>query len=342
VTRIAIVGAGTMGQLHAQSCLNLPDAQVTWVADRHAGRAAALAAALGAGCRATTDNEEALSADDVDAVLVCVPTPDHREVTELAAARGKHVFCEKPIARTLADGEAMVEVCRRAGVRLMVGHVVRFFPEYARIHQLLREDAVGQVGVVRASRVNAYPRTDRGWYADFEACGGPIVDLMVHDLDTLRWYFGEVARAYARGLSHTPAQPTTDYALALLRFESGVIAHVEASWAHATFRTAIEVYGEHGALRHASEESAAIRLERVGTEEDRAAVQVPSSPLAEGPYQAELRHFLDCLRHGTPFLVDGEEAIRSLALSLAVLESARTGRPVHLADGRPQLQEAVR
>ena len=342
MTRIAIVGAGTMGQLHAQSCLNLPDAQVTWVADRHAERAEALAALLGAGCRATTDNAEAVGAGDVDAVLVCVPTRDHRAVTELAAARGKHVFCEKPLALTLADAEAMVEACRRAGVRLMVGHVVRFFPEYARIHQLLGEDAVGQVGVVRASRLNAYPRPDRGWYTDLAASGGPIVDLMIHDLDTLRWYFGEVARAYGRGLSHTAAQPTTDYALALLRFESGVIAHVEASWAHTTFRTAIEVYGEHGALRHASEESAALRLEQIGTEEARAAVQVPSSPLAEGPYQAELRHFLACLRDGAPFLVDGEEAIRSLALALAVLESVRTGRPVHFAGGRPQLQEAAR
>ena len=137
MTRIAIVGAGTMGQLHAQSCLNLPDAQVTWVADRHAERAEALAALLGAGCRATTDNAEAVGAGDVDAVLVCVPTPAHRQVTELAAARGKHVFCEKPIARTLEDAEATVAACARAGVRLMVGHVVCFFPEYVKFHVML-------------------------------------------------------------------------------------------------------------------------------------------------------------------------------------------------------------
>ena len=328
MTRIAIVGAGTMGQLHAQSCLNLPDAQVTWVADRHAERAEALAALLGAGCRATTDNAEAVGAADVDAVLVCVPTSAHREVTELAAARGKHVFCEKPIARTLADAEAMVEACRSAGVRLMVGHVVRFFPEYARIRELLREDAVGQVGVVRAARLNAYPRPDRDWYTDLDACGGPIVDLMIHDLDTLRWYFGEPRRVYARGLSGREGPGERDYALAVVRFANGVIAHCEGSWAHPDgFRTAIEVAGDGGLLTHSSVASDPLRWERPPAEGG-AASFVPRSPVAESPYRVELRHFVERLADGAPFQVDGEEGVRSLALALATLDSVRTGRVV--------------
>ncbi len=337
--RLAIVGAGTMGNAHARSCANLPGVAVTRVADPDAARAAALAARLGA--RATTDTEEAVGADDVDAVLVTTPTPSHRPVTELAAARGKHVFCEKPIARTVADGEAMVAACARAGVRFMVGHVVRFFPEYARIHALLQEGALGEIGVVRASRVNAYPKASRDWYADLAASGGPIVDMMIHDLDTLRWYFGEVERVYARGLSGTPHQPRVDYALAIVRFASGPIAHVETSWAHATFRTAIEVCGSLGTVRHAGEETQALRLERTApAEEARAGVQVPASPTAESPYQTELRHFLEGIATGAPFLVTGEEAVRSLGVALAALESVLTGRPVAFADGRPQLREA--
>ncbi len=342
MTRIAIAGAGTMGTLHAQSCHNLPDATVTWVADPYAGRAAALTGQVGA--RATADAAEAFAAPDVDAVIIATPTPSHRPLVELAAARGKHVFCEKPIARTVEDGRAMVAACARAGVRLMVGHVVRFFPEYARIRDLLREGAIGQVGVVRASRVNAYPRADRDWYANLEWSGGPIVDMMIHDLDTLRWYFGEVERVYARGLSHTPHQPTTDYALAVLRFANGVIAHVETSWAHEGFRTAIEVAGAEGAIRHASDETVAIRLERTASAAGAAGVQVPQSPVAESPYQVELRHFLARLREGGEFLVTGEEAVRSLALALAVLESVRTGRAISgpFADGQPQeSQEAA-
>lgn len=337
--QIAIIGAGTMGTIHAQSCCALPNARVTWVADKDEGRAATLAEICGA--RATADVDAALGADDVDVVVVTVPTPSHRAITERAAARGKHVFCEKPIARTLADARVMVAACERAGVLLSVGHVVRFFPEYARIRALLAEDAVGRVGVVRAARLNANPALARPWYGNPDWSGGVIVDLMIHDLDTLRWYFGEVERVYARGLSGTANQPASNYALAVLRFANGVIAHVEASWMHANFRTSIEIAGSDGLLRHASEESSVIRVEHTAPMEDMAVarVQVPSSPLPEGPYQTELRHFLAAVETGTPPLVTGDEAVRSLALALAVLQSTRTGRPVHATNGVLQIAE---
>ncbi len=257
MTRLAIIGAGTMGNVHARSCLDVPQARVTWVVDQEIGRAEALAQTLGA--RATADADTALRAPDVDAVIIAVPTFQHRVVAEQAAAHGKHIFCEKPLARTVADAQAMIAACARAKVRLMVGHVVRFFPDYARIYAELQQGAIGQVGVVRASRLNVYPNSGEGggraWYGDFALSGGPIVDLMIHDLDTLRWYFGEVERVFARSLSHTPYQPHVDYTLAILRFVNGVIAHVEASWAHTSFRTAIEIDGEHGALRHVSGET---------------------------------------------------------------------------------------
>ena len=337
MTNIAIVGAGTMGTMHAASCRNLPGVDATWVVDPDRERAGALAGPLGA--RAAGDLAEALADPALDAVVVAVPTPFHRALTEQAAAAGKHVFCEKPIALTLADAAAMNDACRRAGVRFMVGHVVRFFPEYVRIRELLAESAVGHVGVVRASRVNAYPYAGRAWYSNFAWSGGPIVDMMIHDLDTLRWYFGEVERVYARGLSYSPHRTAVDYALAILRFGDGTIAHVETSWAHTSFRTAIEIAGSDGIIRHSSEETAALRLEQTAPPDAMAGVQVPRGPLAESPYQAELRHFVDRLADGAPFLTSGDEATRSLALALAVLESVRTGRAIPFAAGWPTLEE---
>lgn len=345
MTRLAIIGAGTMGTIHARSCMDIPEADVAWVVDTDIARAAALADALGA--RATADLDEALGDPGVEAVIVAVPTYLHRAVAERAAARGTHILCEKPLARTREDGEAIVAACARAGVRLMVGHVVRFFPEYARIRDELRRGAIGQVGVVRAARLNVYPANAQGgggrsWYADLARSGGPILDLMIHDLDTLRWYFGAVERVFARSLSDTPHQPEVDYALAILRFANGVIAHVEASWAHRGFRTAIEITGEHGALRHASGETAPIRLEQVAPAPSQTGALVPRGPLPAGPYEIELRHFLDCLASGAPFLTDGAEGLQSLELALAVMESARTGRAVHFAGGRPIVEEASR
>lgn len=334
--RVAVVGAGFLGSVHAQNAHEMPDVEVAWIADIDPERASALAESVGA--HPTSNIEEAVSDVGIDAVIVAVPTVHHREVTELAARHGKHVFCEKPIALSAGDADAMVAACREAGVGLMVGHVVRFFPEYARIYDLLQEDAIGQIGVVRARRLNLHPRTVRPWYADMAQSGGMIVDLMIHDLDTLRWYFGEVERVTARALSFTAHQEHLDYALAVLRFESGVIAHIEGSWAHASFRTAIEIAGAEGLIRHASDESTALTTERVAA--DGGGYLAPTNPLAESPYQAELRHFIAHL-DDRDFLTGGEEATRSLELALAVRRSVETGLPVEFQAGHPVPERGV-
>jgi len=335
MTRVAVIGVGAMGATQAHACADLPGVAVAWVADQDPARTKEVASQVGA--RATTDNTEAI-ASDVDAVVVTVPTPFHRPVTELAAAHGKHVFCEKPIARTIEDAEAMVEVCDRAGVRLMIGHVVRFFPEFVKIREILKSGSLGQIGLVRASRVNARPPGDRNWYRDLATSGGLVVDLMIHDFDTLRWLFGDIERVYAHGLSYTPHQPTSDYALAVLRFTNGVIAHVEGSWAHGGWRTDMEIVGEHGILRHNGEEAVPVRLERPGSTFQESLISRHWAS-NESPYHAELRHFVTCLADGTPFETDGSEGTRALEVSLAVLASIRSGRVIHFVDGRAPRDE---
>lgn len=319
---VALVGAGTMGQVHAATCAVLPRIRLAWVVDTDRERAVAVAG--GTGAQVATNAAHAFADPEVDAVLVTLPTPLHREYVELAAAHGKHVFVEKPIARALEDAQAMVDACQRAGTRIMVGHVVRFFPEYARIKELLAEGTIGRVGVVRTSRLNVLPRGWNNWYADLALSGGPVVDLMIHDLDTLRWYFGEPQRVYARGLSGR-ATSALDYALAVIRFAGGEIAHCEGSWAHPDgFRTSIEIAGEQGLLSHSSLDSKPLRWERPAA--DVAASFVPRSVSNESPYRTELRHFFDRLRDGKPFEVDGQEAIKSLRLALAILASIQSGR----------------
>jgi UDP-N-acetylglucosamine 3-dehydrogenase len=335
MTRVAVIGVGAMGAVLARACAELPGVTVAWIADQDEARAEAFARELGA--QATTENATAIESD-VDAVIVAVPTPFHRPVTELAAAHGKHVFCEKPIARSIDDAEAMVAACDRAGVRLMIGHVVRFFPEFVKIREVLQAGTLGQIGLVRASRTNASPPGDRNWYRDFATSGGLVVDLMIHDFDTLRWYFGDIERLYAHGLSYTPHQPTADYTLAVLRFANGVIAHVEGSWAHGFWRTNMEIAGEHGILRQNGEEAVPVRIERPGSTYQESII-TRHWPPNDSPYHAELRHFFDCLKSGAPFETDGREGMRALEVSLAVLASIRTGRPIHFVDGRAPEEE---
>ena len=324
--RFAVVGAGRMGEVHVANIAGFADAAVTWVADVDGARAERLAGQVGA--RATTTLGEAVGAGDVDAVVIALPTSLHRPVTERAAADGKHVFCEKPIARTADDAQAMIDACARASVRLMIGHVVRFFDEYATIKRLLDDGTIGRPAMIRASRVNVPVMTRSAWFADLERNGGIVCDLMIHELDTLRWYFGDVERVFAHGLSYTPHQPNRDYAMASLRFRDGATALVEASWAHTAFRTAIELSGQYGIIRHSSDSAATLTLEHNPVEGGSPAV-VRRRPLTETPYQRELRHFIDCLRTDAPILTSGEEGKAAVSLACAILESMRTGRPVH-------------
>lgn len=333
MTKIALIGAGAIADVHLRAIQQVDRAELAWVADVDPVRAEALASKAGA--RFATDPSAAIADPAVDAVIVAVPTPAHREIVEIAARHGKAVLCEKPLARTVPDAEAIVEICDRAGVRLMVGQIVRFFPAYQRFHAALQEGAVGSRGVARVSRVGPHPGPERAWFRDQAASGGVVLDLMIHELDFLRCCFGEVARIYASGPHNL--HEGLDYAQAVVRFESGTIAHVEASWAHAAFRTSIEYAGERGILSYDSEQTSTLRIDMPGVSQAPAVSHRDADPI--GPWREQLRHFIDRLDDGAPFLVSGEDGLRAVELALAVRQSVTTGQPVHFENGRaPRLE----
>lgn len=318
---VALLGAGMMGQTHARAYAGLSQAKVAWVFDKQAERAQRLAAHLDA--RATTRLEDVLEDDGVQAVDICLPTHLHRTFTETAAAAGKHVFCEKPIALTTEDAEAMVEACEKANVTLMVGHVVRFFAEYQAARGLVESGSIGDPKVIRTTRAGAFPTWGSdNWFADESKSGGPIVDLAIHDIDWIRWTFGEVQRVYAKR--------TDRYALVTLRLVNGAICHVEASWAHppgTPFTTKLEIAGTKGLYTADNQSIIPLSIRRTV---DGRHVYEPENPPPHDPYALQLQHFFECLESGREPLTHGREAIRSLEICLAANESAKTGRVVTL------------
>lgn len=328
---VGVIGAGVMGSFHAQLLQQIPEVQLIGVTAVPLGEADALAARLGIRCYATAD--QLLADPTIAAVVIATPTPTHADLIVRAARQGKHIFCEKPLARTLAEAERALEACQQAGVRLMVGHVVRFFPEYARIKQLIEEGAIGKPAVLRFSRVAPFPRLGTAsWYANPAVSGGVILDLMLHDIDTLRWFCGDIARVHAHSLTGRAAH--RDYALVTMRMVSGAIAHLEGSWAHpGGFRTRCEVAGDGGLVAMDSHESAPLAIERWQSEGQTGGVALPESPLAESPYLVELRHWVDHLLRGTPLLGTPEDAFAALRAGLAAMESAATGRVITLTGG---------
>lgn len=318
---VALLGAGMMGQTHAHAYKTMPKVKVAWVFDKDAERAQRLAAMLDA--RPTTRFDDVLEDGNVQAVDICLPTDLHRAFTEKAAAAGKHVFCEKPIALTVEDAEAMVEACEKANVTLMVGHVVRFFADYQAARRLVESGAIGEPKVIRASRTGAFPKWGSdNWFADESRSGGPIVDLAIHDIDWIRWTFGDVVRVYAKR--------TDRYALVTLRLTSGAICHVEASWAHpdgTPFTTKLEIAGTKGLYTTDNQSIIPLAIRRMV---DGRHVYQPENPQPRDPYALELEHFFECLEKGTEPLTHGREAAKTLAICLAANESAKTGQVVTL------------
>jgi len=328
--RIGMVGAGGMGTNHASCYARMPDAKVVAVMDIRPEAARKLAEAHGA--EAYTDLGEMLATAELDAVDVCTPTPWHSECVVAAAKAGKHVVSEKPMARTIEQCRQAIAAVEEAGVRYMVAHVLRYFPEFRRAKELIEAGAVGKPAIVRTSRGGSYPRAWEDWFAKVEWSGGVILDLIIHDFDWLIWCFGDADRVFAKSIMFD-GHDHLDYALVTIRFKSGVIAHVEGSWANPRgFMVKVEVAGDGGLLELDETMGAPLVVARSAAEAAHVGVPVPESPTHLSPYFLELEHFIQCLESGTEPEITPREAMRAVEVAVAAIESVRTGRPIELSN----------
>ena len=223
-----LIGSGFMAHTYAQ-CLaqHVPDGHLVAVAE--GTRAPALAAEYGVDHVATT--AELLARDDVDAALICTPHSTHRALTEAAAAAGKHVYIEKPMAVTLADCDAMITVCREARVLLDVNHVTRHRASPVAAKKLIDDGSIGELRIVRIlSSVVAYLTDDHGW-AHKAGEGGAWLDMGVHLFDALRWFTDsevEVIFAKVRDFAGDPNQCWSGLAEVVMR--NGVMVQMLISF----------------------------------------------------------------------------------------------------------------
>jgi len=315
--RVGVIGCGFAGSTHARACLGIDGVQVVAIAAATEEEAAPLARECAA--RATSSVEDLYGDASIDVIVVASPTHLHSRHATRAAKAGKHVFCEKPLARTLAEADEVVEACEQAKVTLGVGHVVRFFPEYQRAKALIDAGALGRPGLATFTRGTFPVGKTRAWYMDDDKSGRVLLDLMLHDLDTARWWFGEPALIHARTVGGAGG---LDYALATLRYKDRPIVHLEASWAeHAGFRTTFEVRGERGMLSHDSRQSVTFQVQAPPV--DGLPAVMPATTTHETPYRAQLRSFFARLASGNEPVVGAREGYNSLALGLAVARAAR-------------------
>lgn len=333
---VVIVGYGFMGTTHLSAWKMIPEAEVKAIVGRNIGRAQEVARKHGV--KAYSDLSEALEREEVDVVDVCTPTHTHAEISLKAIREGKHVLVEKPMALSLKDADAMIEAARSKGVKLMVAHVLRFFPDYAKAKELVDQGVIGELVASRAFRGVPFPDWAE-WFKDKDKSGGVTLDLAIHDVDYLMWCFGsKVDRVYAKVDRLVRREATAeDFALITLRFKGGEVALVEASWAvprKLPLTTALDLIGTKGMITLDNQSTIPVKLitsEAVETFSPGTLMwRHATHPFPIDPYYREIKHFVECILTDKEPVTSGEVSRKSLEVCLAALESAEQNRPVKL------------
>ena len=270
---------------------------------------------------------EALLADPkVDAVYISTTNELHKAQTLAAAAAGKHVLCEKPLALTLEDAREMVAACDSAGVVMGTNHHLRNAASHRKIRELVQSGAIGKPLYARVFHAVYLPPHLQGWRLNKPSAGaGVILDITVHDADTLRFILDSepveaVALSQQAGMAEGALE---DGVMAAVRFDNGTMAQLHDAFTVKFAGTGLEIHGPEGSLLGRN-----VMTQRpIGRVTLRNAQGETDVPLEhENLYARALRAFVGAVRgEGTPSAT-GEDGVRSLATALAVLEATRTGR----------------
>ncbi len=336
--RFGIVGAGLMGFMHAEAIHGNQAAALVAVCDRQRPQAERLAGQY-PGCAAFSDLEEMLTKTDLDAVSVCTPSGLHAEATVLAAERGKHVLCEKPLEISRSRMDIMISTCRRNHVKLG-GVLQRRTMEAA----VLTRSVLERGGLGRLVLADAYLKYYRkpeyyresGWRGTWELDGGgALINQGIHGVDLIQWLMGGAESVYAYAGALLRDIPVEDTAVAVVRYANGAFGVIEAATSvYPGLPSRFEVHGEQGTIGFsdagidvwefpgAQEEQKAVRGDVGGTRD-------PGAISSEG-HRHTVEDFVQAILQNREPMVNGEEARRGVELVLAMYESARRGCEVRL------------
>jgi len=321
---IAVLGYGRIGRIHADNVRRRSDAELLVVADP----AFAHGASPPADVPWTADAESVFALPEVEAVLICTPTPTHAPLLELAAAAGKHVFCEKPVDLDPATAARAVAAVERAGVALQVGFNRRFDPSFRAVRAAIAGGEIGKLAMLRV--VSRDPSPPPPEYV--ASSGGLFLDMTIHDFDMVRFLSGGevvevLAFAAVRVDPRIGAAGDVDTALLSLELDSGALAVIDNSRrAVYGYDQRVAAFGSEGAIE------AGNRTAESTLFSGPAGVRAPK-PLDffteryEAAYRAELDAFLAALAGERAIECDGRAALAPLAIGLAANRSLASGRP---------------
>jgi predicted dehydrogenase len=343
--RVGLIGCGGIASsAHVPALQQLQSLiEVPMVSDIRPQAAESIARALGS--EWTTDYRVLLDDASIDAVLICTPEFAHAEQAVAAAQAGKHILCEKPMARTLPEADAMLHAAEDAGVRLMIAHSRRFTPRYQRAHELVESGAIGMPILVRENERRAQssavaqpgwrpdPTRQSTWYAQAAYSVGTILHIGVHEMDLFRWFAGaDATSVYMEARVTGPEQEVPDTLVIQVRFANSVLGVCEIyNQAPVGYpdHHRFEVFGTHGMVH--SRDLDSIGLTAFDANGARFPTAAESLLLVRDAYLLEQRLFFQSILDDLPTPLDAREGRAALELALAAVESAATGERVTLS-----------
>ena len=326
--RLGLIGAGGFGSYTTELLDRQPEIDLVGVADTDRGKAERLGSERGVPF--WSDHRALLDECNCDAVAVVTPHSSHRDIVVDAAAAGRHIFCEKTMAITVADCHDMLEAADAHGVKLMVGHKRRFRPAAVAIRQALASDGLGRPLAVNVR--GYFGRHITGFWRERELCGGLLYWAGVHDVDTLRYLFGEVDSVYAvLGPKLRPEISDQEDAISVaLTFTSGTLGSLQVStfFPMATYQTAFgfDIVCERGGIAYNADDlTITTQIEHAPPNEVRL-----EHNSAVGAYDKEWASFAGwVLRDEAPVLT-GEDGLRCVEILHAAYLSAAIGSRIDL------------
>jgi len=326
--RWGVIGAG--GFADARSIPGLKgakNARLQAVMVRDMARAQALADKHGAP-EAYDSVQALLQSPTVDAVYLCTPVDLHRPHTEAAAAAGKHVFCEKPMAMSVEDCRAMIEACKHHNVILGIAYMMRYRAHCQIAKDLIEEGRLGRLVSGRAQNAFWYPDMPGVWRQDpTRGMGGVLADVGSHCVDTLRFLMGKVVEVQGLLATAQFTYPVADTAQALLRFENEALGMIDCSFAIPHRECPLEVYGTEGAIIVTRGLGPFLDPQMRLLDAD-GAHEIPLPAI--NAYTVEFEAMSQAVLENRPPEVDGWEGLRITEVLLAIYRSAQRGEPVPL------------
>ncbi len=350
--RVGVIGSGFIGNIHVDGLKHVKEADVVAVASRSPGKARQFADERGIP-DAYEDYRELLARDDIDAITVGVPNYLHEEVVVAAAQAGKHIMCEKPFARTLEEGQRMLDAVNQADVKLVYGEMLCFAPKYVRAKRLVDEGALGEVFLVKQSEEHDGPHSPWFWDVNLSG-GGVLLDMGCHSIEFARWILGrpkvKSVSAVMGQFVHKDRTRGEDHSICTIEFENGAIGVAENSWAKTGgIDDRCAIYGTKG---HTSADlirgNALLTHSKVGY-----GYAVEKADTTTGwtftgfeeewnyGFPQEMQHFVNVVLGKEEPIETGEDGMEVLKIIYAAYQSAGEGRRIDFPYEPPKVEKPI-